>query len=100
MGRWAQRRIAGGGGDQVINQIVSAIYDAGELLLTYRENVSGPLFTGLEFTAQPGSHASTEVNNETLNSIRVTFGSAISSSGTVDYAGSVPGILNPQSFPY
>jgi hypothetical protein len=104
MGRWAQRRLSGGAGGQSIGVlahiIAAAINDPVTAETIYNTSISDVGFGGGEFTSQPSGEVSTAVIESTPTSFLIAFPADISGDSSIEYNGSVPGFLSPDSKGY
>lgn len=97
MGRWAQRRIAGGGGVAYLANINSAQVDSVNVLfLTWSSGVNAANLTATDFVTNGGHHGVT-VTQPDDNSTYVNFGLDISDEVTLTYNGHAAGINTPQT---
>lgn len=97
MGRWAQRRVAGGGQPTTLIAMVRAIRPTPSTVrVNYSGNVQASAFDPSDFETDSSIEA-TAVTQFSPNQIVLDFGEDVSGSASVDYSGDTVGILTPQS---
>lgn len=103
MGRWAQRRRAGGGPTfpPVLISITLVVVDgANELVVTYSGNVDPGDFSNSDFITDSSLAVPTSITDLDTNILLLTFGVDVSDSQNLVYSGNVSGVLTPQSVAY
>lgn len=106
MGRWAQRRQAGGG--QSAQQppettIEHATIDdtlLGIVNVFFTAPVSPADFSETDFTSQPSGTVGTVFTDLDATTLQVTFSPAIAADTSLDYAGTAPNVQTPESVLY
>lgn len=101
MGRWAQRTHRGGspGAAAALKQITSAVGQGGDTVnVTYTGNITAASFVPGTFSTD-AAHTGTSVAQDGANSLNVTFDGDVSIDNTMTYAGTVSGVLTPQTVP-
>ena len=99
MGRYAQRRVAGGGPSFGLIAIGRArqIGAADTLDVTYTGNVKASTFVPAAFFLPDDSGTGTAIAQFSPNTLRVTFDILTDVQTILDYNGATIGILTPQS---
>jgi len=103
MGRWAQRRVAGGGIKPNANgllQIINAtVSPDGEIVTTTWSGTVNPIdFAAADFLSSPSDTEPNNIGQENPNQLDLEYASDIRSEDFIRYIGSTPGILTPQIF--
>lgn len=97
MGRWAQRRRAGGGPSTAPTQIILAQLSGTDFVeLTYNRTVNVADFSELNFTTNTAVTA-VGVGQTATNKLIVDFGEDISGAGSLTYTGTTPAVISPQT---
>lgn len=99
MGRWSQRRLAGGGPQSFTeeNRILEAVLTSVDVIdLTYASAVDSSLFSPSNFTALPSGSTATTFTVLDATHFQLNFSVDISTDSTLEYDGSVPGFESPQ----
>lgn len=100
MGRWSQRRLAGGG-ITPLNHIIDANNLGGfNATAEYQSNVNAAVFNGDEFLSQPSGTVSNLVVQTSTRTVTITFDDPMGADTSLAYSGTVPGILTPQTINY
>ena len=103
MGRWAQRRHNGGGPPTsvVLAKMVTAQHGGDSTIVEvyYDRDVTAANFVGTEFTAQPDERVSITVSQLDANALEVEFAGDVTDQTSIEYSGSVEGVLSPDSVP-
>jgi len=104
MGRWSQRRHCGGGPQ--LPTIVSLITITRAQLttltnieVTFSGLVTAASFNTLDFTAQPNAENPDTVTQVTGTKLALGFSNDQDTETSLDYTGTVSGVLTPQSVP-
>lgn len=106
MGRWSQRRLAGGGGPHTnpstLTSITQALIDSPTTaIVTYDNAVHASAFSLADFTSKPTTNAHpANISQGAPNELELDFFSSISLDTQLTYAGTVSGVLSPQTEPY
>lgn len=99
MGRWSQRRRAGGGPPSFTaeNRIIEAVLTSIDVLdLTYAATVDASVFNLANFTTLPGGTNPATFTTLDATHFQLNFGVDISSDTTLEYDGVIPGFESPQ----
>lgn len=98
MGRWAQRRRAGGG-PPTLNYITEAAAGgaANQMFVRYAQNVDETQLIPSAFEATPSTNTGDTIDQLLPNRIRISFTGDVDTDTTLIYGGSTPGILTPQT---
>lgn len=102
MGRWAQRRIAGGGPSPtaaLIEMTAATVTDPDKIQVDYSGDVTAGAFGANDFETQPGTVLGTSISQVASNAIEITFADTINAEATLTYSGGNSGILTPQTVP-
>ncbi len=97
MGRWAQRRLGGGGSPALIQMIHVEKTGSDTLVVTYSGVIDANEFENADFEDFGGGQFASGVAQDSPDKIELTFPDAVANNGQLNYAGDVLGILNPQS---
>ena len=100
MGRWAQRRLAGGGPPLPVDliQIVSAVIDGTNfILLTYSAAVDIGDFLNSDFETVPNVRESIDITDPAANELYLEYSGGALAETAITYHGTAPGILTPQT---
>jgi hypothetical protein len=104
MGRWAQRRIRGGGTNPAATLIeisTAASDDDSIVIATYTGSIDATNFANGDFTSQPSGAASVAILQDSPNSLEIDFNPATITGDTfIQYSGTTPGVLTPQTVLY
>lgn len=99
MGRWAQRRRAGGG----INQPITIISVSRQSNVVLHVQFSSPVnylaFANDAFTTSPGNIPSDAIGPVSADTIGVLFGSIITAETSVTYDDDVANVVSPETVP-
>lgn len=100
MGRWSQRRLAGGGVTP-LNEIITAHISAPTKIdLTYSAAISASSISGGNFVSNPSSEQDISILQLGTRSVRLTMSGNIEADTTIDWTGATPGVLTPQTVDY
>lgn len=102
MGRWSQRRHAGGGPPLPMSGPLAEMIEAtgggpGKLNLTYDTDVDGPSFIAGDFVTAPLGLIATSIDVIGPVNIHLHFVGSPGDELSLTYSGSVPGVLTPQT---
>lgn len=100
MGRWAQRRISGGGppATPTIVQMISAAFDGLTLVVvTYDGPVTASDFEATDFETHIGGLQPEAVNQMSATELQLDFGVVVTTEAELEYSGDVPNVLTPQT---
>lgn len=100
MGRWAQRRIAGGGAAAGVNVMIAATADDDSLIITFAADFTMPTDWDNAFTAEPDDEVSISVTQTAPNQVTATFPTTLTTPGTVQYSTSDLGFQIGQIIAY
>jgi len=97
MGRWSQRRRTGGGVS--LNFITSFAHFGTDFIdLGYLTTVSAAAFNPNSFTVF-GTDSPLSVAQNGTDGLRLDFGFDVTAATDINYQGTVPSVLSPQTFP-
>lgn len=100
MGRWSQRRRAGGGPPLITSGIsitLGQIDGTMTVILTYDGNITAGDFNEASFTTHPSNTSANAISQESVNALNLEFTEDISTDTTISYNGSVVGVTTPQT---
>lgn len=97
MGRWAQRRRAGGGSPSLNSMIRAVQSGAFSLQVTYASDVSADDFTPGMFAEQTDDIVPVAVFQLSPNSLELNFSSELENASELIYIGNVLGTRTPQT---
>ena len=103
MGRWAQRRVRGGGPPTAAAiEITIATHDPIDdfSFLDYSADITGIPFNAADYTTNPSGLTGIAVNQTAPDQISVLFAMLYPADTSISYTGSEPGILTPQTVNY
>jgi hypothetical protein len=102
MGRWSQRRRAGGGPQEIpILHMIDAVLDGdtnAEVL--YNGSIEATTIDRTSFSSFPSGFVPDAVVNLTSDRLGLSFGDFITGDTEIRYSDGTPNLLNPDSFPY
>lgn len=101
MGRWAQRRTAGGGPlvsppTATTQMTIATGAGPGTLEITYTSNVTAANFPANGWILTPTNVRSSGVSQDAANSLDVTFAPFLGTETFVTFDKSVPNVITPQ----
>jgi len=101
MGRWAQRKRAGGGGES-LNYItnVHSVPGIDTLQVTYHAPVDPDALDPAAFQSIPSASFGQGKAPNSETQVEIFYGDDISADTTLDYDGTTPGLLTPQTVPF
>lgn len=103
MGRWSQRRLAGGGTtpQELLRYMVAAYVDQAEdptrVQLVYNRNVTGSNPGTAGFRTTPGNFAPTSVDQSGVDGWLVQFSVDVSGQAAIVYTGHATTYVSPQT---
>lgn len=100
MGRWAQRRRAGGGPNLDVEISMISAETGGsleEILITYSSDVTAGNFDAGDFTSLPSNETGDNLAQGGSDQLIVAFLNPVDTDTSLNYAGSSPGIQSPQT---
>lgn len=100
MGRWAQRRRAGGGSPVLNSMIYAAAVGGADADVTYATTIDAAELDPDSFTSNPSGEQGLTINQLTDTKIEISFSGDVSGDTTLLYAGVVIGIRTPQTISY
>lgn len=100
MGRWSQRRLAGGGPSTQLQIISATILGTNESELTFNIAYDLGSFNAGDFTSNPSGEIGDGIFQDTPTTLRIGFLGDVSGDFDIDYAGTYPGLASPQNIPY
>lgn len=103
MGRWSQRRRAGGGppGISGLIEITLATQTAAnELTLDYSGDVTAGDFNTADFTTFANNLSPDVINQTASNQLQLQFPVDVTGEGAIIYAGTTLNVLTPQTVPF
>lgn len=104
MGRWAQRR-RGGGDPKSVQGALLQIEDANitsttEVTAEYSGEISAAGFSDGDFTSLNSNETSISVTQFSANELVIEFSGTITGDDQIEYTGTKPGVLTPQTVNY
>lgn len=99
MGRWAQRRLSGGG-TPTLNHMTQATIDGTDFLrIDYASDIAPGDVNAAAYNTAPGGLTPTGIGQDTPLQLTLDFGENVTGQTTITYAGTTIGIRTPQTIP-
>lgn len=103
MGRFAQRRIRGGGPPSptvALNRMNSAAPDVFNVEVAYEQDIDATTLAGPDFTSNPSGNIGAAILQLATNTIQIAIDTAGVTDVSITYAGPNPTVESPQTQNY
>jgi len=104
MGRWSHRKRMGGGPPTTavgVTRMIQAIIDDVDIsLVAYSTPVVNTAFTPSDFASLPSAETGSTVDQSAGTELRITWSGIITGDTSVQYSGTDPPALTPQTIAY
>lgn len=97
MGRWAQRQRTGGGINTPVFIVSAEVFDAHTILLRYNRNIEDFDWQSNMFDTFPGGHIPLGPVATEPDLLELDFSPDISGQTKINFTGSLPNVLTPQT---